>query len=830
MLLAVLYLLFSITSAQFQQIQLRGAWTYSSCNAAMVNASVISPYDNGGYGQLNTSGLVNGTSTVDLCSVLGQEQITVLQFTLQQQSVAGVNNLVFSLNSIPPVGGSLSDSALADTDNALSCQGTPKGTPCLLLKQPMTVSFDSSIATIQYDLIKQPSYYFYAYIVLYNTEYDVEGSTNSTLNLNGVPFASSLVTCSNVEKPGWIQLTNVVGLSSTCDKEICPSRSSSRPFYFGPDSNKPSSAGGNCPIIYCKIPKAVLKTPHDSWSAITVGVQGPQCSLWRINPAGVRTMTARATIKRFEYKAGNSGSTPAISTNYIQLSSRQSGAYQQSGDIPLIAQMSPVQSSQGSVPPAESGGIVTCSRNPQVLNVVNDMPPQDTTTSFPHPNTYLYNPWLYTKQGTGRALTGDAVANGCILPAAACRSYFPPGHTEDSWWYKVDNNIMPQYSGVQCNSQGMTPQQFANPITASQMCSAAARSTQKCTQAVSGECVPNYIQFNEIKNPLTRTPCLVDQSFEQVLETTTSTPFDQRYTWPGVTDVPNNYNPLNPQWWMGGATLLTSTVGDNTIQSVITIYTNAEFLGEVVSVSSGKFNNQSMLCNAVAGGPASTAAFIENTGNLPGLYFVTVNVAVGPRGNASGIAYSDPVTEITNGANVYRVVGTSVGVPAGESAPVQFDLRYTGPASNELTATLSLWILVSENSNGINGYQKVDEVTTACTITIGKVLASRDLNLGNITSPKQGYTCEWYAITYGTCIGHYRKFWMFPVNLLLYIPLTLSVITFIILFIPVVIKLYGIRKKEDARIAKQATKTAEAVAEQMKAVELTPADLSSTVE
>lgn len=807
-------------TAQFAQIRLRSISTYKNCIDAKLGTSVISPYDEVTNTNTNTSDTPGSSTNVGVCSVLGEEEeITVIQFVLQQESVAGVDNLVFAINSIPPAGTTIDGSAIPADSQSLSCQGVPTGSACRLLKQPMTVTFDSSIATVQYQMVKRPTYYFYAYIVLYNTNYNTEGQCNSTLCSNGIPFASSLVTCSNVQKPGWVQLTNVIGLSSNCDKPICPESSSSRPYYFGPDSGKPSSAGGNCPIIYCKIPKVILDTPSDSWTAITVGVQGPQCSLWDINPAGVRVMTARATVKRFDYSASNTGNTIPVLTEYIQLSSRQGGAYQQSSSSPLIAQMLPLESSQGSIPPAETGAIMTCSRDPKTLNVVTDMPPLDTTSPSPAPKTFLYNPWTYSKKGTGKALTGDAVAAGCIVPAAACRAYFPEGSTPDSMWYKVEARDLSQYSGTECNSQGMTPVSFANTITASKMCAAAARSSQQCTKAVSGQCVPNYLQFNEIANPLTYTPCLVAQEFEKVLLTTVNTPFNQRYNWPGVPFVPSTYNPLSPVWWVDGGILMSSSVGQNTLQSIITLYTSAKFIKEVTSVSSGKFVNQSMLCNAVQGGPAAVAALVHNTGNLPGLYFATISINVGPRGNVSGIAFEDPTTEVTDGTKVYTVVGTSIGVAAGEYGPVQFNFAYTGPAVNDLIATLSLWILAADNSNGINGYQKVDSVTTACTITAGRVLASRDLNLGDIIFPQDGYTCEWWDVRYWVCWGHYRKLWMYPVNLILYMPVAILFVLILIVIPIALFKLITLRRKSEKAMQRQAEATAKALATELSDVQ-----------
>jgi hypothetical protein len=642
-------------------------------------------------------------------------------------------------------------------------------------------------------------------MILYNTDFNTNKQCNSTLCSNGVPFASSVITCSNLQQSGWTQLTNVNDFASTCNDPICPPRSNSRPYYYGPDSGGISSAGGNCPVIYCKVPKAVLNRPTDTWTAMTVGVQGPQCAFWDINPAGVRVMNARAKITRWEYSVESDSTPTPVSIEYLDLSSRQGGAYIQSSSVPLVGQMLPVQSSQGSVPPAENGGIVTCSSDISLMNIVNDMPPQDTASAHPLPSDIVYNPWLYTKSKAVKAATGDAVAAGCVLPAAACREFFPAGHTPNSFWYKVDSRDVYQYGGNECNSQGMQPFDFVNPVTSSRICAATARSTQGCTKAVSGQCVPNYLQFNEINNPLTYTPCLVDQDYERFLRVSTTTPFDQRGQWPGISFVPSTYNPLSPQWWMNGGILMSSSLGDNTVSSDIIMIVGAKYLGEVTSISSGQFVNESMLCNAVQGGAAASAVLVHNTGNLPGLYFVTFSVDVGPKGNQSAVEYETPVTEITDGVNVYTVIGTSVGVEAGQYAQVQFNYKYSGPASNDLRSTLELWILASENTDNINGYQRVDSITVSCTITIGRVLASRNLTLANITSnANDAYTCEWWDLRYWICWGHYRQWWMYIVNLFEYWSLFIMLIAIGILTPFAIWKISKKREQEQDYIERNA--------------------------
>lgn len=791
------------------QLRLRSISTYSTCQQALLDTSAVSNPEsfastsNGGSGS-------QFASNTGVCNSLGQDQETlVIRYSLRQQSVAGVDNLAFTITSIPSPGSTVDGASLSADSNTFTCEGVASGDSCRLLKEPFSFSVDSSIATIQYDMTRRPTQYFYAYVILYNTDFATNGQCNATLCSNGVPFASSVVTCSNVQQAGWVQLTNVNDFSSSCNTPICPGRSASRPYYFGPDSSSASSVGGSCPIIYCKIPKTVLGGSKDSWTGMTVGVQTPICTLWDINPSGVRVMNARVKITRYQYAVASDSAPTPTSIEYLQLSNSQGGAYIQSASVPLVAQMLPVESSFGSVPPAEDGGIMTCSSDPSLFNVVNDMPPLDPGNPNPHPKTLVYNPWDYQKDSSSNTGVGDAVATGCVVPAAACRAFFPSGATPKSFWYKVQSRDMYQYNGNGCNQQGTLPVELTNPTIASKICAASARSTQGCTKAVSGQCVPNYLQFNELNNPLSETPCMIDQRFETFLQTTTNTPFDQRESWPGVTNLPSTYDVLAPDWWTNGQLLMTSTLGDNTVSSDIIIITSAQFLGEIIAVSTGQLLNQSMLCNAVEGGPASVAVLVQNTGNLPGLYFVTLNLTVGPKGNASLISYETPTTEISDGVNVLTVVGTSIGVDVGQNARVQFNYRYNGPLVNDLRATVELWVLASESVNGINGYQRLDSVTVSCTITIGQVFQSRNLTLGNITSnTNDAYTCEWYSVIYWVCIGHYRQLWMFPTNITLYWPLFLMSIALVPACILAFFKLSAQKKKSEQKMRQQAEITA----------------------
>jgi hypothetical protein len=385
----------------------------------------------------------------------------------------------------------------------------------------------------------------------------------------------------------------------------------------------------------------------------------------------------------------------------------------------------------------------------------------------------------------------------------------------------VDQRDTPQYSATGCNTQGLQPQDFAQPAIASRMCAAAARSTGEintaagtCGKAVSGECVPNMVQFNEISNPLTFTPCLVDQSYEDFLQITTKTPFDSRGGWPGVSHILPDYNPLMPKFWLHGAKLLSSAAGQTTIESRIILYVKGRFVAEVTSVSTGEFVNASMLCNAVQGGPGAVSAVIHNTGGLTGLYFVSVQIYVGPKGNASGIDYATPVSEVPCGNKICKVIATRKEVAAGGYGQVQFDYRYTGPAVNELYSTVTLWVLAQDNGASESGYQPVDSMNTSCTITIGKTLASRNLSLGAILTQNQAYTCEWWDVRYWVCVGHYRQLWMLPVNLLLYVPLMLCTVVLLFTAPVAIVRLSAQRRAQERKIARQAQQTAEAIKEQ----------------
>ena len=139
------------------------------------------------------------------------------------------------------MGATVGASDLPAGSTSLSCEGTPLGQDCQLLKQPLVVSFDSSISTVEWDLIKSQNNYYYAYNLLYNPQYNADGKCNATLCSNGVPFASSSITCSNVNSPGWTQLKGPAGFVDRCNQPVCPPPSADRPYYFGPDGT--NSAG-----------------------------------------------------------------------------------------------------------------------------------------------------------------------------------------------------------------------------------------------------------------------------------------------------------------------------------------------------------------------------------------------------------------------------------------------------------------------------------------------------------------------------------------------------------------------------------------------------------
>lgn len=635
---------------------------------------------------------------------------------------------------------------------------------------------------------------------------------------------------------------------SVCPASLSSPQSDFYDAPSGRITNAAKDNVGQCTAGYCRVPSAV-QSDQDRWTATIPQVFGPLCSWNELNSRPQPLMMASVFVADGSYSASQPtnvdrldlstelGAQPIrsslypvvaqlnrINTGFGIVANTLLGGVVQCGHGGPENKLGPLDDMPGLVEPFSSATLLDARRIQQ----------------------RLYNPWRDVDRDQQTRVSRN-IRQKCVYPTTACRRLFLPSwftqrsadeQAAPGWWYYFPESRLSEYSDTQqCNKNGVLGTAITVPSILQALCVSQAQNgigTQCVSQAgipagtptggtctpegapansgrlidnvgVSGKCFPGYSQAT-VNDPQARTvftPCMVSLTYSKILTqlgasarpTGTPVPTANPKSVQRPSFVPVDYLQNQPNYWLSNNRLLTEALGGSSDQVSldITLYVGASLTRSVIPISTGRFLRASMLCDATTGGAGSIAWSTQNAGNLPGRFWVAVNFTTLPTGGQpTQIRYDlAPITVNTGGQLVTFVAKSAEWAPRTDNrthgiVDDSTGFTYTGPLSNSLVATLTLYIPVTNAPNATSGagFLRVDQLQTGCTITRGVVpdtsLLENRTGTDRVQDISNQYICYyWYENLY-RCWGHYSRTWMLIVNLLMSVTLFIGAVALVI--------------------------------------------------
>lgn len=812
---------------------IRSISTYAQCSSSPLN----------GQGIVVDNPDASGSAGNSPCSYFNQSQpILAIRVRLSPLLGAGVQNLLLRIPSVPPVGETY-EFGDSGAEGLFGCQGVPIGQPCRIPSRPLLLTFSTSDAFAAYDMTKRPdpipSCYFQATATQWRTVCEQENTcalfddvvTNA--QYQGLPFYGAKASCGTLGSIGGFgqtspDLPGSYGGEVSSLASACPQPDALPPAYQ-PFFDPPAQQSGDqfCPWTYCRIPGEGGE--EDSWTMSWVQSLDPLCSVSDINPKPRTVMGAEMFLALGSYEDSDDVET----LERLQISTDMGELPRLSRNVPVALQLIGINKPLGIIAnPLPNTAIVTCNGGgPDNRLALDDMPglvpPTDPSRTI---QQQYYVPWRTANPVDGvSGATGRAKAQRCTLPVWACRKLFLPDWYLQSVgdaavnasiasvlgnWYVVTMQRMPEYEGRGCNKNG---------IDLSLLSSQRGLLQRRCAaQALSlsgdaAECVPGYKQRDQRYR--TATPTDVSIFYSYYLSTlgantqrTTSAaimPPLLPSSVPALDFVPADYVPLDPQYWVsigpsGPRFMRTAQGGAGVSMDAVVYIAEAEFMGQITSISVGKFVQSSMTCSATTSGGGVTSYTTTNLSPLPGQFLVAVTPILPPGGQPAELQIFLTQQKINTGTEslnvTYQLGQWGLQLNANGTVQQSFDFVYTGPLRNSIQMQLQLYIPAGVQG----GWVLVDQVTSSCAITMGVVsdLAGkgREGDEDFVVSLKNYHVCIYWYQNLFYCFGHYDKRWKLVVNLIVTV-LTLLMALLLAVSGVVACVLVHIRGEEVVKIA-----------------------------
>lgn len=735
-LLFFLVVLFGVVYSQSLSGIVLSVTTYATC--------AISP--------LNQLPLSQGSSSNNFtnpCEQYGYDQNVTAVRVLIRPNRAGASKLVFNLYH------TTNSSTAGSYDYNKNCSGTASGANCIVLTNPLVLSFDSTALYAQYELLRRKYASPYAYAVLVNDNVNLP----STAAKNSFSYVET-VDCSGltVNNDVWQIGFKPTGNSQT-GTQSCPSTLTSNgkvsvenQFYDPPGSTYVSEAGYSmpylgtsianndaCTVLMCQSPIAPqLFQPQAYFGIVTRGLE-PLCTIFDIvqRPTGLMNIRLIATT--------------ANSTQTVIMSTTNGGSLQAIPGI-LSAKINTIDTGIGQIGRVIPGVIVTCntcdndnSGNVNCeLGLVNDMAgvvaANDTFT--------IINPWTNQTSTPGTQGTpGIEHLVNCNLPASICRRNIGGLPSAASWYY-----IPPELNfvvGTGCNQNGMEATIYNQPDIQARVCNAilgcssnVVNFTSNGCDYLAGMCVPGFPQQSSggltLGQNVVFTFCEISQIWARFLAQYTGVAnsgtynFNDGYFW-----MPPGYDPASNPFFIVNQKLLTLALGgDSSEVSVdITVYVSGSFIAQVNVVAPGEFIAQGQACTSASQDAGALTYSVKNTGATVGNYLISAT-AILPAGNT-------PNTFTFEGVGVGNLTSVeTLEIPAGGIGSGAFDYTYTGTTGSSMTILLVLSIPA-----GNGQFTVIEQETVTCTTVGGEVFIDNlQQNVSSTVYVNPPAPCAWWQI------------------------------------------------------------------------------------
>lgn len=636
---------------------------------------------------------LNATLDKTPCGILGEATpITAITVALQTNEVAGGDNLVFTIPSIPndPTGGS--------GDSSNECDGTLPGTDCQVLPQTLIVTFSTSNAVIGYNLLKvlQPIPFAMIEEDSQSAEFPSDGSPATN-----VPYRtfSSSESCSelineNAQEPGditnpFIPVPNSAPVGQSQQQSVCPTRdqlstSSTTLGFKGAAQYFPDydyfSINPTCNILGC--PTRNVTTNTNVWQYSYLTAIEPVCSAFRIQESP-------RTIMNIEVILGQgTNSTDFTQTGKLTMSTSTDGALAPDTSNTALGAIVTLETPSGFVGQPLSGGIITCGTcitpssgdtTPPVCTygLLSDISPNSVAEDGMLVQTR--NPWTNTQGGSDAICANPDdldECDRCNVPTQACRRILLQNPEEDGSWYYVTEDEWVRMFGSGCSKNGMATDTFVTrPEIAELMCAG----------GQAGTCVPGYEQTFLGEQYTSTVPC---QNFLVQAQQLFAQSQGAQVSFGGV---PLDYNPLVPPYWMDKLRLMRDPSSSGTIQAEVILYLSADYVGEAVSVSTGALLGSTILCASPQNNAAGEVfANVQNTGKTPGSYRVEANF--GTLGVIDADTGATGFTPLDGGTTIVTdVTDCTLSLEPQQIGACTIPFTYAGPIDPGLVVELTLY-------------------------------------------------------------------------------------------------------------------------------------------
>lgn len=622
------------------------------------------------------------------CGILGESTpITAVTVFLETNEVAGGDNLVFSIPSIP-------NDPTGTSGEAGDCAGTLEGTDCQVLAQPLVITFESSNAVLSYSLIKtvRPIPYAMVWEESENAAFPGDGTpgTNSPyrtfssaescsalLSQNSMPdVANPFRSAPNAGPVGRSQQRSVCPTQDALAQAANTLRFEGAAKYF-PDYDY-FEINPTCNILACPT------TDEDGdyvWKYGYLAALEPVCSAFRIQESP-------RTLINVEVKLGQgTDATDFTQTGQLTMSSLQDGALVPDTSGTVLAAIVTIASPIGFVGQPLSGGIITCGTCVQPAEGDTEAPPctygllSDITPDSVSEDGSLIqtrNPWTNTQGGLDATCANNdgEECDPCNIPTQACRRILLQDPTAQGSWYYVTEDEWVRSFGSGCSKNGMATDIFiTRPEVAELMCAG----------DQGGTCVPGYQQVTLGDDFTSTTPC---ENFLVQAQQLFAQAEGAKVSFAGV---PLDYNQVTPPYWMDKLRLLRDPTSSGTIQIEVELYLSADYVGEAVSVSTGSLLGSTILCSAPQNNAAGEVfANVQNTGATAGSYRVEANF--GTAGEIDSVTGETSFVPLDGGTTVVtQVTDCTISLEPLQIGACTIPFTYAGPIDPDLVVALTLY-------------------------------------------------------------------------------------------------------------------------------------------
>jgi hypothetical protein len=688
--------------------------------------------------------------------------VTEVRISIRPQR-NGADHLVFTIYD------TANSSVNAQYTQSVNCSATGVGGNCLVINNPLIVSFDSTGVFATYEMLARQYATSYAYATYYNPNANVPNNVKGHL-----AYVTDVVDCATLNnQPGAneIGVTTEKGDTTTVCPPSVKNNKAVNQFYDAPQnafvgSNTPTT-NDQCPVLLCQ-----KENDASEYVAIVTRQIEPLCKIFDIQQLPSALMNIRVNVQN------------ATTTQSIVLSTENGGTIQSIPGV-LSARINTFDSGIGAVGPAVPGNIITCNTCPDgSAGNTNCVPGLvDDTAGLPDDGFSIINP--FTSQAGPSGTPGLEGYTDCNLPTSVCRRNVGGQPSNANWFYTgLEQNY---FWGLSCSQNGMNPSNLYNdPAIQGKVCQAAAFCPQDNSTLCGifgAECVPGYQQQASsglgLGEQIVFTPCQVMLIFAEFLAQYTGAGNGTHDFSSGYFFMPPGFIQSNPNYFIKESKLYTSSyAGDTPEVSVdMSIYLSGSLVAEVTTVAPGEFISAGQSCASTADANGALAYTVKNTGSVAGNYFVTATVILSTLSEPSLFSFTG--TTLSGQTTAIQ----SIQVGPGLNVTGQFGYTYTGANGDMIQITLGLEVSTGSSGNKL----LLEQETVSCTVIGGEVFINNIQSSTNstVTSNPPPPKCKWDNLS---CWDNVGLFGMI-IRLIIIILIGLAYITALVLGIILTINL-----------------------------------------